>query len=97
MPFGLIGAFLRKYVGIHMTPHQFRHFCGTSYLDENPEHMETARALLGHASIKTTQIYVGRGTRRASRVYGGFVSEQRDALKLKGKRRLRRKAKKEAA
>ncbi len=84
-------------VGIHMTPHQFRHFCAVSYLDEHPEDMETARALLGHASSKTTQIYVGSGSRRASRVYGGFVSEQRDALKLKGKRRPRRKAKKKAA
>ena len=82
-------------VGIHMTPHQFRHFCGSSYLDENPEDTETARALLGHASVKTTRIYVGSGSRRASRAYGDFVSEQRDALKLKGKGQLRRKTKKE--
>ena len=88
---------IEDYVGIHMTPHQFRHFCAVSYLDEHPEDMETARALLGHASIKTTRIYVGSGSRRASRAYGSFVSEQRNALKLKGKRRLRRKAKKEAA
>ena len=82
-------------VGIHMTPHQFRHFCGNSYLDGNPKDTETARALLGHASVKTTRIYVGSGSRRASRAYGDFVSEQRDALKLKGKGQPRRKTKKE--
>jgi len=88
-------------VGIHMTPHQFRHFCGVSYLDENPKDMETVRALLGHASIKTTQIYVGPGSRRASRAYNAFVFEQREALKLKDKRRPSRntnkKTKKEPA
>ena len=86
---------IEDYVGIHMTPHQFRHFCASSYLDENPENTETARALLGHASIKTTRIYVGSSSRRASRAYGDFLSEQRGALRLKAKRRLRRKAKKE--
>ena len=50
---------IERYLGIHMTPHQFRHFCGHSYLDENPEDIETVRALLGHAWSKTTLIYVG--------------------------------------
>jgi integrase len=88
---------IEDYVGIHMTPHQFRHFCAVSYLDEHPEDMETARALLGHASSKTTLIYAGSSSRRASRAYGDFLSEQRGALRLKAKRRPRRKAKKEAA
>lgn len=84
---------IEDYVGIHMTPHQFRHFCAVSYLEENPEDMETARALLGHASSKTTRIYAGSGSRRASRAYNDFVFEQRDALKLKAKRRPQRKTK----
>ena len=86
---------IEDYVGIHMTPHQFRHFCAVSYLEENPDDMETARSLLGHAFSKTTQIYAGSGTRRASRAYNRFVLEQRDALKLKAKRPPRRNVKKE--
>ena len=77
-----------------MTPHQFRQLCGSSYVDENPHDIETARALLGHASSKTTLIYVGSSSRRASRAYNRFVFEKRDALKLKRKRRLKRKPKK---
>jgi hypothetical protein len=75
-----------------MTTHQFRHLNGNSYLEENPEDMETARLMLGHACAKTTRIYVGLSTRRASRAYNKFLFE-RDALKLKRKRRPRRKTK----
>ncbi len=87
---------IEEHVGIHMTPHQFRHFCAVSYLEENPEDMETARALLGHGWSKTTLIYAGSGSRRASRAYGNFVSEQRDALKLKAKQPPRRRTKEPA-
>jgi integrase len=88
---------IENYVGIHMTPHQFRHFCAVSYLEANPEDTETARALLGHTSSKMTRIYVGSGSQRASRAYNQFVFEQRDALKLKAERRPRRKIRKGAA
>ena len=74
------------YIGIHMPPHKFRHLAGNSYLDENPEDFETAKSLLGHGWAKTTKIYVGSETRRASRAYNKFVFEQREALKLKRKR-----------
>ena len=60
---------IEEHLGIHMTPHQFRHLAGASYLDENPEDIETPRALLGHAWSKTTLIYVGSSSRRASRAY----------------------------
>jgi hypothetical protein len=63
------------------------------YLEENPEDLETARALLGHAWTKTTLIYVGSQSRRASRAYGDFVSAQREKLKLKRKRRSKDKPK----
>jgi integrase len=84
---------IERRLGIHMTTHQFRHRNGNSYLEENPEDMETARLMLGHAWAKTTRIYVGSSTRRASRAYNEFLFEQRDALKLKRKRRPRRKTK----
>jgi integrase len=70
-------------IGIHMTPHQFRHFAATSYLEEHPEDFETARSILGHAWSKTTRIYAGSSSRRASRAYNDFLFKQREQLKLK--------------
>ena len=86
---------IEAYLGVDMSPHQFRHLGGSSYLDENPEDTETVKALLGHAWTKTTKIYVGSASRRASKAYNRFVFEQREALKLKRKRQRARKPKKE--
>ncbi len=80
---------IERYLGIDMSPHQFRHLAGSSYLEDNPEDTETARALLGHAWTKTTRIYVGSQSRRASKAYNRFVFEQREALKLRRKRQLK--------
>src|SRR6185295_5803915 len=71
-----------RHIGIHMTPHQFRHFGATSYLEQHPEDFETARAILGHAWSKTTRIYAGSSSRRASRAYNQHLLAQREALKL---------------
>jgi integrase len=84
---------IERRLGIHMTTHQFRHMNGNSYLEENPHDSETARLMLGHGWAKTTRIYVGSSTRRASRAYNKFLFEQRETLKLKGKRRPGRKIK----
>ena len=81
---------LARHVGIHMTPHQFRHFGATSYLEQYPEDFETARAILGHAWTKTTRIYAGSPSRRASRAYNQHLFAQRDALKLVRLTRQRR-------
>ena len=78
-----------RHIGIYMTPHQFRHFGATSYLEQHPEDFETARAILGHAWSKTTRIYAGSSSRRASRAYNQHLFEQRDALKLLRSRRTR--------
>jgi integrase len=82
---------LARHIGIHMTPHQFRHFGATSYLEQHPEDFETARALLGHAWSKTTRIYAGSSSRRASRAYNQHLFRQREALKLLRARRKRGK------
>jgi site-specific recombinase XerD len=79
-----------RHIGIHMTPHQFRHFGATSYLEEHPDDFETARAMLGHAWSKTTRIYAGSSSRRASRAYNRYLFQQREALKLLRPRRKRR-------
>lgn len=81
---------IERDVGVHMTPHEFRHFSAVSYLEDHPEDFETIRALLGHSWSKTTQIYAGQSSRRASRAYGKFVEEQRRKLKLKRSRTRKR-------
>ena len=84
---------IRKRLGVHLTTHQYRHLLGNSYLDANPHDTETARLLLGHAWTKTTRIYLGSQTRRASRAYNDFLLAQREKLKLRRKRQLPRKRK----
>jgi integrase len=81
---------LARHIGIHMTPHQFRHFGATSYLDQHPEDFETAREILGHAWSKTTRIYAGRSGRRASRAYNQHLLAQREELRLARSTRQRR-------
>ena len=80
-------AALKDRLGVHMTPHQFRHLAATLYLDANPSDFETVRALLGHAFSKTTLIYAGASGQRASRIYGAFLQEIREELRLKRPRR----------
>ncbi len=72
-----------EHVGIYMTPHQFRHFAAKLNLDAHPEDFRTVTDLLSHASAKTTQIYAGISSQRASRAYGEIIYGQREALKLK--------------
>ncbi|MEZ5827108.1 MAG: tyrosine-type recombinase/integrase [Hyphomicrobiales bacterium] len=81
---------IRRRLGVHLTPHQTRHLAAIWYLDEHPEDFETPRAFLGHAWSKTTRVYAGSSTRRASRAYGNFLLQQREGLKLKSKRPRRR-------
>jgi integrase len=79
-----------RHIGISMTPHQFRHFGATSYLEQHPEDFETTRAILGHVWSKNTRIYAGSSSRRASRAYGQHLFKQREALKLRRPTRKRR-------
>jgi integrase len=85
---------IKRRLGVHLTPHQLRHLGAIWYLEEHPEDFETPRAFLGHAWSKTTRVYAGSSTRRASKAYSRFVIEKRDALKLNRKRQLKRKSKK---
>jgi integrase len=85
---------IAKHIGIHMTPHQFRHFAASIYLDANPEDHQTVQAMLHHSSSKTTLIYAGSASRRASRAYGKILFEQRAKLQLS---RLSKKAASEKA
>jgi integrase len=80
----LIKNAVRKELGIHMTPHQFRHLAAKLYLDAHPEDFETVRGVLGHSFTKTTMTYAGLGTERSSKVYGKFIVDESAKL---GRRR----------
>ena len=90
-----ITQLIRRRLGVHLTPHQPRHLAAIWYLDEHPEDFETPKAFLGHAWSKTTQVYAGSSSRRASRAYTSFVFQKRDALKLLRKRQRRPRRKNE--
>ncbi len=78
-------------IGIHMTAHQFRHLAAKLYLDMHPEDFETVRQLLGHSFGKTTLIYAGLSSERASKAYGGIVIKQRERLRLIATKRSRKR------
>jgi integrase len=82
-------AAIAKRVGIHMTPHQFRHLGATSYLAANPEDFETVTQMLGHAWSKTSRIYAGVSSQRAIGAYLRVLFEQREAMKFKRPRRTK--------
>ena len=49
---------IEDHLGVYMTVHQFRHLAGSSYLEDNPEDMETPRALLN--TLRTCVTFDGR-------------------------------------
>jgi integrase len=72
----LIRTYLRKRVGLQLSPHQFRHLGAKVVLDAEPGNFETVRQLLGHASQHTTAgSYAGISSRRAARHHQHLVEE----------------------
>jgi integrase len=74
---GIERTVLRR-LGVHITPHQFRHFAAKLILDANPGAYELARQLLGHKSLRTTtRFYAGADTRRAGRAHAELINRLR--------------------
>jgi integrase len=64
----LISRYLKKRVGIFLSPHQFRHVSAKVMLNHSPGNFEGVRQLLGHSSVDTTSaFYAGIDSRRAAR------------------------------
>jgi len=74
--FGLqITALIKKRLGIHLTPHQFRHCAAALLLQHYPGNYELARQVLGHKNIQTTMtFYVGLETTTATRMFSDIVT-----------------------
>ncbi len=53
--YGRITALTRDAFGVAINPHLFRDCAATSVAIDDPEHVHISAALLGHASLKTTQ------------------------------------------
>lgn len=70
-----------KYVGVRMTPHQFRHLAAKIMLDHNPGAYELVRQLMGHKNMQTTtNFYAGIDTRRAGRAHCELLSQLKQNL-----------------
>ena len=75
-----------RYLGVKLTPHQFRHLAAKIILDANPGAYELVRQLLGHTSLRTTTMfYAGIDTRRAGRAHADLVMAlRRSAYRRRG-------------
>ena len=79
---GIVKA-IKRYVGIHVTPHQFRHLAGELILRENPGAYGLVQQVLGHINLKTTMnFYAADHSRDAGRVLDGIVTARRQRTKV---------------
>jgi integrase len=69
---------IARHVGIHMTVHQFRHFCAALLLENDPANVHIVKTLLGHASVTTVLRYYARlDAVQAGRVHDRILEEIR--------------------
>lgn len=70
-----------KYVGVRLTPHQFRHLAAKLMLDKNPGAIELVGQLMGHKNSQTTaRFYGGIDTKRAGRAHYALISQLKKDL-----------------
>jgi integrase len=80
---------IRSYLGVKLTPHQFRHLAAKIILDDNPGAYELVRQLLGHTNVSTTTtFYAGIDTRRAGRAHADLVMKLRESNPGRRRRQL---------
>jgi len=57
---------VRKHVGIHLTPHQYRHVAADLYLRAHPGEYVVVQQLLGHRNVQTTLNFYARDQARTA-------------------------------
>jgi integrase len=78
---------IRTYVGVRMTPHQFRHFAAKLMLEHSPGAFSATSQLLGHRNHKTTvKFYSGIDTLTAGRHFDGILAAERARTELTGRK-----------
>jgi integrase len=90
----LIVRIVRKYAGLELSPHQFRHLAAKIILDDSPGAFELVKQLLGHENLKTTtNAYAGIDTRRAARHHHHLLQREAEQKVITPLRRAPRKRK----
>jgi integrase len=70
---------VRRYTGLSVNPHLFRHVGAKLYLDHNPGGYEVMRRVLGHTDMgTTTNFYAGLETRNAARHFDEQILKLRN-------------------
>jgi integrase len=90
----LIVRIVRKYAGVELSPHQYRHLAAKIILDDSPGAFELVKQLLGHENLKTTtNAYAGIDTRRAARHHHRLLQRETEPKVTAPLRRPARKRK----
>jgi integrase len=90
----LIVRTVRKYAGVDLSPHQYRHLAAKIILDDSPGAFELVKQLLGHENLKTTtNAYAGIDTRRAARHHHRLLQRETEQKFPTALRRPARKRK----
>jgi integrase len=82
-----IRAAIADWVGIDMTPHQFRHFAGRVMQQHSPGAFAAIAQLLGHKDVRTTiAYYAEHDTLSAGRQFDVFVEAELSKARSRGRR-----------
>jgi integrase len=73
---------MAEYVGVVLTPHQFRHLAAERFLAAYPGHYEALRQLLGHKSVTTTiRSYCRNEDKAAAVCFDALITGRRTTLR----------------
>jgi integrase len=83
---GLLCSTNKKYTGLTVNPHLYRHVAAFFYLQANPGDYETVRRLLAHKSVDTTMtFYAEFDVLAARRLYTDLILDRKQSLEARTK------------
>ena len=80
-----------KKAGIHLTCHQLRHTFGR-HMAEADLPLTSLQSLLGHKSVRTTQIYVHLGNKHLQAEYDRAISQKTLPIPVSNKKQVRKQS-----